>query len=166
MDIKCTYCLQQHDSRPLLVKWEPTLRKFQKVSSLYQGFKPLLVLPSVLHSYTIDGGHGSNKRAFQPLIKLRLKAKPSRPRKTRSRGFLLSSEFELNGGERSSGDAIRPITREIFRDICYCLLLLLYFILFCVLSFHFAGNWRWDGAEASSEVSEDRWRRGGASGGT
>ncbi|TYI21921.1 hypothetical protein ES332_A06G071100v1 [Gossypium tomentosum] len=145
---------------------KPTLRKFQKLSSLYQGFKPLLVPPSLLHSSTVGGRHGSNKRAFQPLIKLRLKAKPSRPRKTRSGGFPLSSEFELNGGGRSSGDAIRPITREIFRDLCYCLLLMLCFHLFCVLSFRFASNGRWDGAGASSEASEGRWRRGGASGGT
>ncbi|KAG4169811.1 hypothetical protein ERO13_A12G104700v2 [Gossypium hirsutum] len=44
----------------------------------------------VLHSSTVDGGFGSIERAFQPLIKPRLKAKPSRPGRSRSGGFSLS----------------------------------------------------------------------------
>ncbi|TYI09713.1 hypothetical protein ES332_A09G092500v1 [Gossypium tomentosum] len=45
------------------------------------GFRPLLAPSSALHSSTVDGGRGSNKRAFQPLIKPCLKAKPSKSRK-------------------------------------------------------------------------------------
>ncbi|KHG23837.1 uvrabc system c [Gossypium arboreum] len=59
----------------------------------------------VLHSSTVDGGRGSIERAFQPLIKPRLKAKPSRPGRSRSGGFPL--EFEPDDGGRSFGDAIR-----------------------------------------------------------
>ncbi|KAG4177114.1 hypothetical protein ERO13_A11G293905v2 [Gossypium hirsutum] len=38
----------------------------------------------------MDSGRGSIKRAFQPLIKPRLKAKPSRPGQSRLGGFPLS----------------------------------------------------------------------------
>ncbi|KAB2052315.1 hypothetical protein ES319_A12G112200v1 [Gossypium barbadense] len=49
----------------------------------------------------MDGGFGSIERAFQPLIKPRLKAKPSRPGRSRSGGFplsLWSSNPMMEGG--------------------------------------------------------------------
>ncbi|KAK5841161.1 hypothetical protein PVK06_010070 [Gossypium arboreum] len=78
--------------------------------------KTLLAPPSVLHPSTLDGGRGNNKRAFQPLIKPHLKAKPSKPGQSRSGGFPLPLEFELDDGGRSSGDAIRfwKLTGRVF----------------------------------------------------
>ncbi|TYI09848.1 hypothetical protein ES332_A09G099200v1 [Gossypium tomentosum] len=70
--------------------------------------EPKVALSSVLHPSTVDGGRGNDKRAFQPLIKPHLKAKPSRPGQSRSGSFpLLPFEFEIDDGGRSSGDAIR-----------------------------------------------------------
>ncbi|XP_052882313.1 uncharacterized protein LOC128290624 [Gossypium arboreum] len=78
--------------------------------------KTLLAPSSVLHPSTLDGGRGNNKRAFQPLIKPYLKAKPSKPGQSRSGGFPLLLEFELDDGGRSSGDAIRfwKLTGRVF----------------------------------------------------